>query len=142
MKGLMQIIVKFRAEKFLRTFLSPNVLLRGMKYRLQKKLCSFENESIISFSYTIWFMISEKISQGARFFTVVHACTKSLKKASKTFFQPFKLHLCGLVVFNSYVYVVFNDTVILTEGGRGFKTFLKENYAIALDSCYLFTKKC
>ena len=27
---------------------------------------------------------------------------------------------------------------ILTEGGRNFKT-LKENYAIALDSCYLFT---
>ena len=29
---------------------------------------------------------------------------------------------------------------ILTEGGRSFKT-LKENYRIALDSCYLFTKK-
>ena len=28
---------------------------------------------------------------------------------------------------------------ILTEGGRSFKTLLKENYAIALDSCYLFT---
>ena len=28
-----------------------------------------------------------------------------------------------------------------TEVGRSFKTFLKENYAIALDSCYLFTKK-
>ena len=26
---------------------------------------------------------------------------------------------------------------LLTEGGRSFKTFLKENYAIALDSCYL-----
>ena len=30
---------------------------------------------------------------------------------------------------------------ILTEGGRNFKTLLKENYAIALDSYYLFTKK-
>ena len=29
---------------------------------------------------------------------------------------------------------------LLTEGGRSFKTLLKENYAIALDSCYLFTK--
>ena len=29
---------------------------------------------------------------------------------------------------------------ILTEG-RNFKTFVKENYAIALDSCYLFTEK-
>ena len=32
------------------------------------------------------------------------------------------------------------NTYILTEG-RNFKIFLKENYAIALDSCYLFTKK-
>ena len=30
---------------------------------------------------------------------------------------------------------------ILTERGRRFKTSFKENYAIALDSCYLFTKK-
>ena len=48
--------------------------------------------------------------------------------------QPFKLPLCGLVIFtdmNTYMY-------ILTEGGRSFKTF-KENYAVALDSCYLFT---
>ena len=29
---------------------------------------------------------------------------------------------------------------ILTEG-RNFKTFLKENFAIAFNSCYLFTKK-
>ena len=28
---------------------------------------------------------------------------------------------------------------ILKEAGRSFKTFLKENYALALDSCYLFT---
>ena len=31
-KGLTQIIVKFRAVKVLCTFLSPNILLRGMKY--------------------------------------------------------------------------------------------------------------
>ena len=31
-------------------------------------------------------------------------------------------------------------TYILTEG-RNFKTFLKENCAIAFDSCYLFTKE-
>ena len=29
---------------------------------------------------------------------------------------------------------------MLTEG-RNFKAFLKENYAVAWDSCYLFTKK-
>ena len=32
-KGLIQIIVKFRAEKILRAFLSPSILLRDMKYR-------------------------------------------------------------------------------------------------------------
>ena len=30
---------------------------------------------------------------------------------------------------------------ILTEGGESFKTFLKENYRVALDSCFLFTRK-
>ena len=59
-KGLIQIIVTFRAEKALCTFLSPNILLRGIKYWLRKQLCSFENERLILFSYTIWFMISEK----------------------------------------------------------------------------------
>ena len=41
---------------------------------------------------------------------------------------------CRLVVF------IDMNTNILTEG-RNFKTFLKENYAIALDSCCLFTKE-
>ena len=84
-------------------------------------------------------MISEKeISQSARFFTVVHASTeKSLNEAHKIF-QPFKLHLhaCKLVIF------IDMSMYILTETGRRFKIFLKENDAIALDSCYLFTKKC
>ena len=31
------------------------------------------------------------------------------------------------------------NSYTLTKG-RDFKTFLRENYAIALDSCYLFTK--
>ena len=31
-------------------------------------------------------------------------------------------------------------TYILTES-RNFKTILKENYVIALDSCYIFTKE-
>ena len=32
------------------------------------------------------------------------------------------------------------NTYKLTEG-RNFKTFLKENYAVALDSCFVFTDK-
>ena len=39
-------------------------------------------------------------------------------------------------------YLYEHNMYILTEGGRTFKTLLKENYAIALDGCYLFTKKC
>ena len=37
----------------------------------------------------------KKISQGARFFTMVHACTKKFQQG----IQPFKLPLCGLLVF-------------------------------------------
>ena len=36
-----------------------------------------------------------------------------------------------------YRYEIF---YIITEG-RNFKTFLKEDYGIAFDSCYMFTKK-
>ena len=87
----------------------------------------------------------KKVSQGARFFTVVLACTKRLNKVYRKivyknfqFFQPLISNsftfICELVVF------IDINTYILTEG-TNFKTLLKENYAIALDSYYLFTKK-
>ena len=75
-KGLIQIIVKFRAEKVLCMFLSPNILLRGIKYIDYENNCArLKKERLISFSDTIWFMISEKKYHkvGACFFTVVHA---------------------------------------------------------------------
>ena len=43
---------------------------------------------------------------------------------------------CELVIF------IDLSMCILTEAAKSFKTFLKENYAIALETCYLFTKKC
>ena len=43
------------------------------------------------------------------------------------------LSSCGLVDF------INMNTYILTKG-RSFKTFLEENYAIALENCYFFTK--
>ena len=49
--------------------------------------------------------------------------------------QPFKLPLRGLFGFYGYEHYMY-------IGGMSFKTLLKENYVIALDSCYLFTKKC
>ena len=121
-KGLIQIIVKVKAENVLRKFLSPNILLRGMKYWLRKQLCSFENERLISFSYAICFMISEK-KYRACFFTVTRGCTRSLNEAYRK---------CGVVV------IIDEHGYILTERGRSFKTFFKENYGIALDS----TEKC
>ena len=46
------------------------------------------------------------------------------------------------ILSNSFP-LVFTDMnmYILTEG-RDFKKLLRENYAIALDSCYLFIRKC
>ena len=67
---------------------------------------------------TIWFMISEKASQGASFFADVQ-CTKSLNKTYKTivhhksfnqFFSALKLLSCELVVFTDM------NTYTLTEG--------------------------
>ena len=59
---------------------------------------------------------------------------KSLNEAYKFFFFSFKLLLCGLVVLTDM------NTYLQKEGGS-FKTFLKENYRVALDSCFLFTRK-
>ena len=36
--------------------------------------------------------------------------------------------------------LLYPPLYIFTERGRSFKILFKENYAIALDSCYLFTK--
>ena len=125
-KGLMQVIVKFRAEKILFMFLLIKHRFEGHEISITKTYnCAHlkMKGSFHSASYTIWFMISEKkISQDARFITVVHACTESLNKAYKKFSQPFKLPLCGLVVF-----IDMNEhcMYILTEGGGSFKTLWK-----------------
>ena len=55
-----------------------------------------------------------------------HKHQNSQRGTQITFFQPFKLASCELVVF-------IDMKTYVTEGGRNFKTFLKENYAIALD---------
>ena len=75
------------------------------------------------------------------FFAAVHECTKRVNKAYKNICVPkFTVHLtlnlpsCGLVVF------IDMNRYILTEGSN-FKTFLKDNYAVALEDCYLFAKK-
>ena len=84
-------------------------------------------------------MISEKNITRCKF---LHhgACMhqKSQKGNQKTISAVLKLPLRGLVVL-----IDMNITRnIFTERGRSFRTFLKENCEIALQSCYLFTKKC
>ena len=65
----------------------------------------------------------------------IHHDAKSLtQRGIQKILSALKLILCGVVVFI--------DMNTHTEVGMSFKTFLKENYSIALDSCYLFTKKC
>ena len=78
-----------------------------------------------------------KYLQGVYFFIVVHPSTKSLvpqgivyKKLCTRFYNFFSPGLIVFIDINMY---------LLTES-RNFKTFLKENYVIAWDSCYLFTK--
>ena len=61
-------------------------------------------------------------------------CIQKSQRGIQKILSALKLILCGLVVFI--------DMNTDTEVGRSFKTFLEEDYAIALDSCYLFTKKC
>ena len=45
-----------------------------------------------------------------------------------------------MYIYILYIYIC-RYIYILREGGN-FETFLKENYAVALESCCLFTKKC
>ena len=65
---------------------------------------------------------------------------KSQQGIQKSCLPEFSILLTLNLPLYELVVFVDMDTYILTEN-RNFKTFLKENYAIALDSCYLFTKK-
>ena len=57
--------------------------------------------------------------------------TKDIKKLCSGISNSFNPTSREIVVF------IDMDTYILTEG-RNFKTFLKENESVALDSCYFF----
>ena len=78
-------------------------------------------------------MVFKKSAQSARFFMVPAWTLKSQQSTHKSFapefriFSALKLTLCGLVVFiNINIYILTESTNL--------KTFLKENYLIALDS--------
>ena len=142
----------------IRFYHAPNILLRCMKYGGSKRLCSNARVFIslwrkinwhvlqivkARFRHTIWFMISEKTMTKCAF---IHRgdghmhqkshqkrLTKNLCSRISNSFNPQKLPSYGLVIF------IDMNMYLFTEG-RNFNTFLKENYAIALDVCY-FTKQ-
>ena len=97
--------------------------------------CSENEERLISFSYTIWFMISEKNITRCTFLHRGTCKHQKSQRGTDKILSALKLHLLWTSDFYWY------EDVYIT-GGRSFKTFLKENYAIAYDSCYWFTKKC
>ena len=84
-------------------------------------------------SYIIWFMISEK-SITRRCACLHHgACMhQKSQQGIQKILLALKLPLCGLLIRTRIEFI---------ERDRSFKTFLNENYAIALGSCFLFTKK-
>ena len=137
---------------------APNILLRCMKYGGTKRLCSnawvfislwrkinWHVLQIVNarFSYTIWFIVSEKTMTWCVFLQCGDAhmhqkshqkkLTKNLCSRISNSFSPQKLPSCGLVIFIDINMYLFTE-------GRNFNTFSKENYAIALDGCY-FTKQ-
>ena len=88
------------------------------------------------FGHTFWKKYHQCDAQS--FFEVQAWHTKSQQDTHKK--------LCTLILsalkLRSYELLVFIDMNNYTFiEGRNFKTFLKDNYAIVLHSCYMFTKK-
>ena len=162
MKGFIQLLSNSGLKKLCACFChAPDILLSGMEYRAWKQLCSnpLKKKKLkvdislrvinwhalwiakVHISYTIWFMISEKSIASSIF---LHYGLRMHKKSQQgiqkkclpdfPLISALKLSLCGLVVLTD------KNMYTLTES-RNFKTFLKENYTIPLDSWCLYVKK-
>ena len=114
-----KLLWKSGQKKFCARFYhEPNILLRGTKYRAPKRLCS---NTLKRYTFLRCDVCMYQNSQ------------QDLQKNCVPEFpilSVFKLPECGLAVstdMNTYIY--------LQNAG-------KENYAIPLDSCYLFSKTC
>ena len=62
-----------------RLYQTPNILLEGHEILCMKIIVLIWKSNAQS-RYTIWFMISWKISHGARFFTMMHTYTKKSRR--------------------------------------------------------------
>ena len=78
---------------------------------------------MISVFCSSWF---HEVSRGTHFYFVVHAWKQISTRHTKRFFTC----ISGF----------YNYKHILTEVSN-FKALSKENYAVALESCYIFSKK-
>ena len=99
----------------------------------------------VHFSYSIWLMIFEKsimlCSMVYTFLLMVHAYTKSVSKQGiqKNYLQEFPI----LLALNYYTFICTCDFywyehIILRKEGISKHSGKQENFAIGLDSCYLF----
>ena len=103
------------------TFNSPNIpLFEEYGIPVTKKLCSrhvlkMKKGSFHSATqFGSWFL--KKISQGARFFTVVHTSSKSLNEAHTNFFQPLNYTFCRLVTFiDMSMYILTGGRTVVTD---------------------------
>ena len=109
MKGLIQIIFKFRAKKFWVRFNRQTSFWQAWSISYESN-CAENKERLILFSCTIWVH---------DFWKKHHEMQVSPRGTCKD--QALKLPSCGLVVF------IDMNMYILTEGDRSFKTFMKEN---------------
>ena len=134
LKGLMKIIVRFKTEKFFYTFVSCNKYsFEGARNTMHRNNCDFE------YNAQKWFLQKSYIARYT-FLRGVRAAPIYQQGAQKNCVLEFlilsalKITSCELVVF------IDMSTYILTES-RNCKTLLKENYAAAFDSPYVFIER-
>ena len=149
-KDWYKLLSRSRLKKVCASFYhAPNILLRGTIYCTRNNCVAILSKGMAWKFIFPWRKINWHVLQTVQVHDLVHdfwkkliigslfpqrnACIheKSQQSIQKSCVPEF---LYGLVLF------IDMNTYILTEG-RDFKAFLKQNYAITLERCYLFTKK-
>ena len=132
-KDCTQIFIKFNAGKGFLTFLSSSRHpFKGHEISYIKAiLWSFEKERLLSDTpYRSLFL--KKVSKDLCFFIVVHGYAPKVSARHRK--NSFSSSVTFMWTSGFFIDMKMR---ILIEGDRNFETYLKENYAIALDSFYL-----
>ena len=128
-------------KTFVRVFIMHKTLFWRAQSILHQTISSahLKMERLISSAQFGSFMISEKgITRFSFLHCVARMLQKCLNKAYRKLRTKFSNSFSPEITFMWAVFIDMNMH-ILTED-KNFKTFLKENYAITLDSCCLFIK--